>query len=216
MTTLPTTPARRLQKPSWRDARLLVGLVLVLLAAALGAKAVASADERTAVWAMAADVARGDAIEAGDLKRVDVRLDDGVATYASAAHPLAQGSFAGRDLRVGELLPQSAVIPATALTAQRVTLPVSATSVRSLLRGSRVDVYVTSSGQNDKLVARKALEGVGVAEVMAAGSAMSGSRTTSVAVLVPQDKVAEILEAVDGKSSITLVPVAGSLTASAQ
>src|SRR4051812_18960364 len=38
---LPEPTAKRLQRPSWRDARLLVGVVLVLLGTVLGARLVA-------------------------------------------------------------------------------------------------------------------------------------------------------------------------------
>ena len=39
-----------MQRPSWRDSRLLVGVLLVLAATALGAKAVASADDRIGTY----------------------------------------------------------------------------------------------------------------------------------------------------------------------
>ena len=45
MTQLPEPTAKRLQRPSWRDARLLVGVVLVLLGTVLGARLIAAADD---------------------------------------------------------------------------------------------------------------------------------------------------------------------------
>jgi len=39
---LPEPTAKRLQRPSWRDARLLVGVVLVLLGTVIGARLIAA------------------------------------------------------------------------------------------------------------------------------------------------------------------------------
>ncbi len=53
MTDLPTPVASRLRAPSWRDSRLLVGVLLVVLSVVLGAVVVARADDRVPVYAAA-------------------------------------------------------------------------------------------------------------------------------------------------------------------
>ncbi|MEO6999355.1 MAG: hypothetical protein ABI112_14840, partial [Terracoccus sp.] len=60
MTELAKPVAKRLQRPSWRDSRLLVGVLLVLVAATLGAKAVASTDDRVPMWVASGDLVAGD------------------------------------------------------------------------------------------------------------------------------------------------------------
>ena len=45
MAELPRPTAARLRQPAWRDTRLVVGVVLVLLSMAIGAKVVAAADD---------------------------------------------------------------------------------------------------------------------------------------------------------------------------
>ena len=94
--------ATRLQRPSWRDSRLIVGIVLVLLATALGAKAVASADDRVPRYAAATTLKPGDRLDAGTIVRVDVLLDVAVAAYLSAQTPHPADSFALRAGRAGE------------------------------------------------------------------------------------------------------------------
>src|SRR6478735_3788694 len=81
MTELARPTAKRLQRPSWRDSRLVVGVLLVLVAATLGAKAVASADDRVPVWAATDDLVAGDRVEASSFTRVDVLLGDGAVPY---------------------------------------------------------------------------------------------------------------------------------------
>lgn len=98
--------ATRLQRPSWRDSRLIVGIVLVLLATALGAKAVASADDRVPRYAAATTLKPGDRLDAGTIVRVDVLLDDAVAAYLSAQTPPPADSFVLREVRAGEARPR--------------------------------------------------------------------------------------------------------------
>ena len=53
-------PAARLGRPRWRDARLLGGLLLVLLSVVLGARVLAAADDTVAVWSVTTDLAAGE------------------------------------------------------------------------------------------------------------------------------------------------------------
>ena len=56
MSDLPTPTASRVRAPSWRDSRLLVGLLLVLLSTVLGSVVVARADDRVPVYAAKGEV----------------------------------------------------------------------------------------------------------------------------------------------------------------
>ncbi len=91
MSELARPTAKRLQRPSWRDSRLVVGVLLVLLAATLGARAVASADDRVPVWVAAEDLVTGDPLDATSLARADVQLGDGAVPYLSAEAPAPTG-----------------------------------------------------------------------------------------------------------------------------
>jgi len=63
MAELPKPTAARLRKPSWRDSRLVVGLVLVLLSMAIGAKVIASADDTVPMYAAAAALVPGQPVD---------------------------------------------------------------------------------------------------------------------------------------------------------
>ena len=84
MTQLPEPSAKRLQRPSWRDARLLVGVVLVLLGAAVGARIIASADDTVPMYAASTVIRPGDRLTSDNLRRVDVQLGDQASRYLSA------------------------------------------------------------------------------------------------------------------------------------
>ncbi|EWT00827.1 hypothetical protein N865_13410 [Intrasporangium oryzae NRRL B-24470] len=216
MTELARPAAKRLQRPSWRDSRLVVGILLVLLSATLGAKAVASADDRTPVYVAADDLVAGDRVTASSFTRVDVRLGEGVVAYLPADAPAPEGSYLLRDVRAGELVPRSAVGAPDAVRVQRVTVRSDTGSTAGLVRGSRVDVYVTpktGSGLDDAdPVTRKLLAGAAVAAVQTRGGSLGGTATTSVQVYVPAGKVQALVEAVDAEAKVTLVPVPGTAT----
>lgn len=217
MIDLPTPRATRLERPSWRDTRLIVGILLVLLSATLGAKAISSADDRVPRYVAAVDAAAGDEITDGTFRRVDVRLDDAMAAYLQADRPAPVGSFLLTDLRAGQLVPDSAVGDAADVTTQRVTVQVDTTSATGLDRGSVVDVFVSAVPEGAPSSSRpdvsKALERISVAAVLTGGGTFGSRSSTSVQLQVPVDEVAALVEAVDGGSKLTLVPVPGSLSA---
>ena len=94
MTDLPTTTASRLRPPSWRDSRLIIGVLLVLLSTVLGSVVVARADDRVPVYAAKGEVAPGQQLRAADVVRVDVLLGDGAVGYLPADGPLPDDTWA--------------------------------------------------------------------------------------------------------------------------
>ncbi|QKE82496.1 SAF domain-containing protein [Arthrobacter sp. NEB 688] len=217
MTDLPTPSASRLRAPSWRDSRLLVGVLLVLVSTVVGALVVARADDRVPVWAAARAITPGQRLAASDLTVVQVQLGDSAAGYVAADRPLDAEAYALRELRVGELLPRSAVGSAAAVGVQQVALRVEGTSAAALRRGSLVDVYVNRPEEGSAGVGvtrfagpERVLERVAVAAVAEDDGVLSGAeQTRPVQVMVPSDDVRDLVAAVDDGARITLVPVAG-------
>ena len=214
MAQLPEPTAKRLQRPSWRDARLLVGVVLVLLGTVLGARLVAGADDTTPMYATATAIRPGDHLTADNLRRVDVQLGDESARYLTAVSAVPEDTYALRDIPEGELVPASAVGSRSAVSVQPVTVEVDASSARGLPADASVDVWVsprdTQSTQERYLDATLALQRVSVSPVTQdSGRFGAASSTMAVQIRVPRDKVAEVIAAVDKQSRFTLVPVPG-------
>jgi hypothetical protein len=162
----PSPPGRRLGAARWLDARLLVGLFLVLGSVMLGAKVVAEADDSVAVWAARADLAPGDALDAGDVETRQVRMAD-LAAYVGGDLPA--GYVLTRPVGSGELLPRAAVaLPGDAGARRIVTVPVERHHFPgTLAAGERVDVYVTASstagtptGPPEQVLAKALVDGV--------------------------------------------------------
>lgn len=205
---------RRMQKPSWRDGRLVLGVVLVLAAMLLGAMTLRHFDSSVEVLRAKRTLLPGDTVSATDLEVVKVRIDGGQKRYfASGQRPT--GTVV-REVRAGELVPTSAVGSAAQVRAKSVGLPVAASQASALVRGSVVDVWVArrtagSTGTNDFEQPTREVVRATVHRVPASGSGLGvSSGGDQVHVLVPDDKVATIIAAVNGGAKVTLVPAAGS------
>ena len=206
--------AKRLQRPSWRDPRLLIGVVLVLLGTAVGARVIASADDTMPMYAASSAIRPGDRLTSDNLRRVDVQLGDQASRYLPARSAVPDDSYALRDIPEGELVPASAVGSRGAVAVQAVTVEVDANSARGLPANAVVDVWVSprdsQSTQERYLDATLALQRVSVSPVTQdSGRFGAASSTMAVQIRVPRDKVAEVIAAVDKQSRFTLVPVPG-------
>lgn len=207
----PVSPAaRRLAQPSWLDARLVVGVLLVLGSVLLGAKVLAGADTRQQVWVAARDLAPGTTLGSADLTQADVRLYDESARYLAGPPPV--GYVVVRPLAAGELLPAAALAaPGKAAPRREVTVPVQGAHLPpDLARGQQVDVYVTPSDAAAKragsFAPRLVLSGATVARVSRPGG-LSGAAEVPVVLAVPPDQVAALVQALaDGTLDLVRVP----------
>jgi len=214
---VPTPKASRLQKPSWKDARLLVGVLLVLAATVLGSLTVAAADDRVPMYAASGPLVPGQPLTVERLTRVDVQLGDASSGYLPAASPVPQGAYVLREVRPGELVPLSAIGDDDDVQVQPLTLTVDANSAAPLVVGSVVDVYVNPVAENGDATGRDfagaelALEAVSVAGLPQSGGRLGGGRSDqAVQVMAPKDQIRDLIGQVDLGARVTLVPVPGS------
>lgn len=217
MSDLPVPKATRLQRPAWRDARLLIGLVLVLASVAVGSTVVAAADDRTAMYAAREALVPGQPLTDDDLVRVDVQLGAQGGRYLAAGAGLAPERFVLREVAAGELVPAVAVGGREQVSVQPLTLSVDAGSVAALAVGSRVDVYVNpadpaATGADAFTGPVLALEGVSVSGLPKPSGGLSGGAggDRPVQVMAPRDRIKDIIGQVDDGARVTLVPVPGS------
>jgi hypothetical protein len=216
VTDLPVPTARRLQPPRWRDPRLFVGLLLVLLSVTLGALVVAHADDRVPVYAARVALVPGQPVSPDDLRRVDVQLG-GQQDHYLAAGVVASDRFVLRPVEAGELVPSTAVGGRDDVGVQPLTLGVDAGSAAALRVGARVDVYVNpvdpqDGGSRDRFRGPElALHGVSVSSLPRGGDGF-GSGTVGdrpVQVMAPTNLVKGIIGQVDEGARVTMVPVPG-------
>lgn len=139
--------ARQVGRPTWINARTVLGVVLFAVALAGGRQVLAGAQATTPVLVATRDLARGEVIDGADLRSVGVNLpSDVLATYETSVRAL-EGAVATRAVRAGELLPHAWFSdPGDGVGDGRsITVPVSLDhAVGGELRpGDLVDVYAT-------------------------------------------------------------------------
>lgn len=212
MTGAPPVPrARRLQRPGWKDARLLVGLLLVALSLAGGARLVSSLDETTPVYAAARHLVPGQEITEDDVVAVPVRLGDPAGRYVDADRPLQPGTHVLRAVAPGELVPVAALGDAGDARDKAVTVPVDPAVASTLSAGAVVDVWMSHRDPEVTGVAYREpellLERAVVAAVPGDGRALGmGVGSSAVQIVVPADRVGDIIAGVDQEARVTLVP----------
>lgn len=191
----PTVP--RLGAPRWRDPRLVLGVLLVLVSVVVGARVVAAADSTTEVWAAATDLGPGIPLRSSDLVVRRVHLDAGQERYVAARGETPVGLVLLRTVGAGELLPRAAVASKAGADLRRVSVEVS--TAAGLQRGSVVEVYaVPKSGGTSPEAAgsRRIVTDVTVADVGDGGRLLGSSGRRTVTLMVPSSDVRAVLDAV--------------------
>lgn len=204
-------PARRLERPGWKDLRLVVGLLLVLLSVAGGVRLVAALDDTTPVYSAARDLLPGQPVRDGDLVPVQVRLGEAAAGYVDGAAPVPPGTHLLRSVSAGELVPAAALGSARQALDKTVSVPVDTVAARALVQGAVVDVWASRRDPDavgEAYLDPQLLLGGAVLDRVPAESAGLGAGLgrTAVQVVVPADRVGEIIAAVDQDARLTLVP----------
>ncbi|NYG07720.1 hypothetical protein BJ986_002207 [Phycicoccus badiiscoriae] len=217
MTDLSVPRATRLQTPGWRDARLVVGVMLVVTSAGLGSFVVAHADDRTPVYAARGPLVPGQRLGDDNLVRVDVQLGSDLSRYLGAAAELGPDRYVLREVGAGELVPAAAVGGKDQVGVQPLTLSIGAGSAAALRVGSRVDVYVNPADRGAAAAGKGftgpelALAGVSVSSLPRTSGGLGGGAAGDrpIQVMAPTHQIKEIIGMVDLGARVTVVPVAG-------
>lgn len=140
-------PGTRVSIHPWRDPRLLLGIMLVLLSTVVGAKVFAAQDSTIAYWSVASSVVVGDQVNRDDLVQTRVRLASAPASHYVRVSEELPGRFGdlvwARSVEGGALLERSALAPAGARPAAELPLSVPNGAYPLDLRtGDKVDVWV--------------------------------------------------------------------------
>lgn len=206
-TAAPAAAAPRLKKPSWKDPRLLLGILLVLASVAGVSALLASQDRTTQVLAASRDLPVGTALKAADFDVVQVSLGGLEGTYVSAGDPFPQDAVAGNLLRSGELLVKADLTEADKLDRKPLGLDVQAPLPSGIRAGDRVDVWASlPNGQNGYSEPRRLLEGAEISELSVSDSVIGGADSTRLLVLVEDQDLPALLGALSNQAKIAVVP----------
>lgn len=208
--------AQRLQKPSWKDSRLVIGVLLIAAATLGGALLVDQVDESVEVYQAATGLVPGQPLDKADVTTTTVRLDEAQKGYLLADEPLPEGRVV-REVRKGELLPVSAIGKASTVGLKIISVNVEPSFAATLVRGSTADVWVSArrdeAGATEFAKPRRVVPRAYVYRVPrtdSGGLRVASSQEVAVQILVPDDQVQEVIDAVNSESKITLVATSDS------
>lgn len=199
----------RLRRPRWRDPRLLIGIVLVLVSILAGMLVISRASATTTVLVARTDVVLGDVLDPQDFTTAELRLAEQADRYASAPDQIPPGAVATETVRAGELLPLAVIGQGEGVQLRPVVVEVDASVAGSVTPGARVELWSTPAdpGAAERAPATRLVDG-GVVRSVDEGSSL-GMRSMTVEVLVPAEDLASVLEALAADDRVDVIAVPG-------
>ncbi|MEO5316137.1 hypothetical protein PV772_18815 [Pseudarthrobacter sp. CC12] len=198
--------APRLKRPSWKDPRLLVGVLLVLVSVAGVTFLVGSADRTTEVFAARDGIAVGERLTPENVVRAKVRLGDTEQHYITAAEGLPKDVVAVQRIGKDQLVAKASVGGADRLDRKPVALNITQTLPSQATAGARVDVWVAQpDAKNGFSEPKLILPGAEIAEVTTGSTALGSSKTTVLMVLVEDKQMPALLGAQANDAKISVV-----------
>jgi hypothetical protein len=209
-------PARRRRLVP--DARLLLGIGLVVASVIGVVTVVNAADIRSTVYVAARTLAPGDRLVSDDLLARRVALDDATGLYLSSGEIPDGGLVATAVVRQGELVPRSSVGSAAGSESTSLVLQLTGEVSESVVAGALVDVWSSSNDSNsietddqtDPFGAFSApvvlCADAVVIRVLESDGIVSGTDGRAVEVLVPRIRIARLLQAIADDDALAVVP----------
>lgn len=192
----------RLKRPSWRDPRLLVGLVLIAIAVVAVSAIVGAADRTAPYYTATAVLTPGTVLKESDVTVTHVRVGDGV--YVSADGEAPWGSVVTRVVGAGELIPAGAVASSAQVNVRAVAVHTTSPLAADVTRGSIVDVWLTTDTA-DGPVSTPVAQALVVSQIERDSGAFAVGVAETVYVLVPQESMSQFLGDIATEGQISIV-----------
>ncbi|GAA2030657.1 flagellar protein FlgA [Yaniella flava] len=200
--------ASRIRPPGWRDPRLIVGVILVVLSVAGVVALIQAADSRQGYWAASVDVVPGAQANAEDFHIVQASMSESSDQYWLADEELPPQFLVSSTIRQGELLPKFDVAESDPDGRQQVGVRVSQDMPASVDVGSRADVWVALASTDGRGF-EEPTKMINNAEVVGMDdntSAFAAADTTTVHLMLSDEALPSVLDAQANGAQISLVP----------
>lgn len=200
----------RARRPFFGDLRFLIGLVLVIISITGVWLLISSSRQTTPVLQTTRTVLPGEPISSSDFQVIEVGLAGVTDTYL-APQELESGAIATRTLPKGELVPRASIGDAD--DSRTTTVVVSSTAIPAgLTAGSVVELWHAPLLEDGRTpdTPRVLVGDAVIARVVEAEGMLSQNRT-DVEVVIDRADVAEVLAAITGGSTISIIPAGARL-----
>ena len=196
----------RLKKPSWKDPRLLIGILLVLASVAGVISLVGAADQTAEAYTAREAIAVGEKLTPDKLNRVKVRLGDVEQQYLTPASGVPDGLVAVQRIGKDQLVPRGSFGQVDGLDRKPVAVTIDEALPPQAVAGSRVDVWVAlPDARNGFTQPTLLLPGAEIAQITPGSTALGSARSTVVMVLVTDGQMPNLLGAQANKAKISVV-----------
>ena len=196
----------RLKKPSWKDPKLIVGILLVLASVVGVTSLVGAADQTAEAYTAREAIAVGETLTVDKLNRVKVRLGDLEQHYLTPATGVADGLVAAQRIGKDQLVPRGSFGQADGLDRKPVAVTIDEVLPAQAVAGSRVDVWVALPvARNGFSQPTLLLPGAEIAQITPGSTALGSARSTVVMVLVADTQRPDLLGAQANKAKISVV-----------
>lgn len=200
------TAGARLKPPSWKDPRLLVGILLVLASVVGVISLVGSADRTTEVYAAKDSIAVGEKLTTENVVRAKVRLGETEEHYVTVEAGLPEGLVAVQRIGKSQLVPKESLATVDALDRKPVAVAIEEALPPQAVAGTRVDVWVAApDARNGFSEPKLLLPGAEIAQVTAGSTALGSARSTVLMVLVADGQMPALLGAQANHAKISVV-----------
>ena len=205
--TAQVTPRQR-PRALWADARFLIGVVLVLVSIAGVWFVVASSRQTVPVYAATRTIVPGESISPSELRVVDVALGSLEGAYASG-DTLPADAVATRTIPAGELIPATAVGEASDVRTTTIVVPSSTAIPASIDVGTPVEVWAAPLDDQGVRQAPRILVADAAVAALASSDSVMATNAPSIELVVPRESVADVLAALAGEATLSVVPAQG-------
>lgn len=198
--------AARLRKPSWKDPRLLIGILMVLASVAGVVALVGSASKTVPMYVAKEALVVGQKVTADSFSIAQVQLGEVDGKYLDPHDVFDEHSVAVRMVPKGELVSRSSIGQMDALDRKPVSVTVDEPLPKEVIVGSYVDVWIAlpdeRNGFQDPVLM---LPGAEVAALNVAASSLGSGKNTQLMVLVTDSQMPKFLGAVANKAKVAVV-----------
>lgn len=197
----------RSRRAFWGDVRFLVGIALVIISITGVWLLVSASDDAVPVLQANRTITEGEALTSSDFQIVEVGLGALADDYLGPQE-LEPGQVAARTLEKGEIVPASATAAATDNRSTTIVVESSTGIPADVTTGTVVEVWHAPPLDDGRSydVPRILVAEVTVRTVVEADG-MLADKGTGIELVIDRADVADVLAAVTGGSSLSVVPV---------
>lgn len=190
-----------------QDPRLWLGILFMIAAMIVGQLVVSGASARVPAVVINSNIAQGALIRDTDVSSVQVSVPSMENLISVPSEVI--GKVASRDLFAGDLISVHSISTGFAADARNVSVPIRAGHLPQVNPGEKVDIWMTPSVDGVALPGPASLI-IPSAVIAAAPEFIDAGMDTSVTVLISQDQVQVLVQAMrDGVIDLVAIPVTG-------